>query len=380
MKNIKTSKNVQQQLEDFKEEALNRLAVYLLPLVLIAIPASVFRTHNETWPNLCNADYVIIAVVFLILLLGNRIPFTAKVYCYMGLGIAEALVELSEFGLVGGGAFAAVFSLMLPLFYLNRRVTWFVLPLVLAVYGYCMYLFVYAGSVVPSGDKHYMASLSTWVVVLVAGLIFFCLIGLSVSFLQQRIVTLLSELEHRNEIIEEQKQKIEHLANHDPLTGLPSLRLADARLDFVISSAEKGGHQSALLFLDLDGFKAINDTYGHEAGDVVLKEVSKRILSTIRSSDTACRAGGDEFLVVIEKIEYITDISKLCARLVEVISRPVTYGRFQLRVGVSIGAAGYPYGASTARSLRMKADELMYKVKKSGKNNYLISMGDGCLT
>ena len=120
MKNIKTSKNVQQQLEDFKEEALNRLAVYLLPLVLIAIPASVFRTHNETWPNLCNADYVIIAAVFLILLLGNRIPFTAKVYCYMGLGIAEALVELSEFGLVGGGAFAAVFSLMLPLFYLKE--------------------------------------------------------------------------------------------------------------------------------------------------------------------------------------------------------------------------------------------------------------------
>lgn len=375
--NAEPSQTVQLQIQRYKEQALNRLAAYLIPLLLIAAPSSMLRTHNQEWPNLCVPHYTALFVAIIVLILGERIPYKLRVYCYIGLGLGQCFVELSEYGLASGGAFAAVYCLMLPLFYLNRKSTLFVLPLVLGIYGYCMHAFVYGGRMLPGSDIHDMASLSLWIGVLVAGLVFFCLIGLSVLFLQERGISLLEKLERSNQTIYEQKRQIEHLANHDTLTGLPSLRVADVRLDSVLKLADQDGHHSALLFLDLDGFKAVNDTYGHEAGDVVLRVVAQRILSVIRATDTACRAGGDEFLVVIEKVDQMNDMSKLCARLVDVISQPVAYNDVELTVGVSIGAASYPGCADNARSLRVKADELMYQVKKNGKNNYLISGCDG---
>jgi len=133
-------------------------------------------------------------------------------------------------------------------------------------------------------------------------------------------------------------------------------RIVDKRIKETLKHAEQNKHQFALLFLDLDGFKFINDAYGHDAGDEVLKQVAKRVSSAIRSSDTAFRLGGE----------------KLCERLIHNISAPLSYKGIGLNVGVSIGAALYPSSANNASNLRFRADELMYQVKKTGKNNFLI--------
>ncbi len=169
------------------------------------------------------------------------------------------------------------------------------------------------------------------------------------------------------------KNEIEHLANHDMLTGLPTIMLATDRIKSAISNSIRTQQKVALLFLDLDGFKQVNDTYGHEAGDLVLQTVALRLLDEIRDVDTACRIGGDEFLVLLASIENIKEVEQICQRLIASVGSTVSYQGSDLSIGVSIGAAIYPDHALEATHLRKRADDLMYQVKKSGKNNYMIA-------
>jgi len=181
------------------------------------------------------------------------------------------------------------------------------------------------------------------------------------------------ELEESKKDLEEKNRRIEYLANHDTLTSLPSLRLANQRLDLVMSIAKRKKLIAAVLFLDLDGFKTVNDTFGHEAGDYILVEVALRIKKIIRDSDTACRIGGDEFLVILSEVESVAYIDDVCARIITKISEPLVFQGNQLSVGVSIGSAYYPKHGDSGEKLKKIADELMYKVKKKGKNGYLIA-------
>ena len=181
------------------------------------------------------------------------------------------------------------------------------------------------------------------------------------------------ELEKSKNDLEERNREIEHLANHDTLTGLPSLRLANQRLDLVLSIAKRKDHIAAVLFLDLDGFKTVNDTFGHEAGDYVLTEVSSRLSEVIRESDTACRIGGDEFLLILSEVENIEHIQDVCERILEKVGEPLLFQSNQLNVGVSVGCSYYPKHGDSGESLKKTADELMYEVKKQGKNSYLIA-------
>jgi diguanylate cyclase (GGDEF)-like protein/PAS domain S-box-containing protein len=165
---------------------------------------------------------------------------------------------------------------------------------------------------------------------------------------------------------------IEYLANHDYLTGLPSLRHSLERLDSEMNKVDESGTKLALLFIDLDGFKQVNDTYGHEAGDVVLKEVAQRFIQSVRTTDTVCRIGGDEFIILLPEIVNYEILEMLCQNLVKAFHRPVEYLNNELYITISVGASIYPDFADNSVSLRKRADEEMFKVKNSGKNNYSI--------
>ena len=197
------------------------------------------------------------------------------------------------------------------------------------------------------------------------------LFGVTTFGMLKQMTNLLIETDKTNKLIETQKQEIEDLVNHDSLTGLLSLRAAENQLTRVLELAKQEKHNSALLFLDLDGFKGVNDTHGHNIGDQVLKIIAGRIKSTIRATDLACRVGGDEFLVIVGKVESESDTKHLCERLIQSISTPVQYGGNDVVVGASIGVAVYPDCAIDGPGLREKADRLMYQVKRTGKNNYL---------
>jgi diguanylate cyclase (GGDEF)-like protein len=167
-----------------------------------------------------------------------------------------------------------------------------------------------------------------------------------------------------------QRELIEHQATHDALTGLPSLRLARDRLDMALSHALRDQSKTAVLFIDLDGFKAANDNFGHEAGDHVLRTVAQRLQGAIRSVDTAARQGGDEFIVISSGIGSVDDASVVAHKLVQLIAEPIYFEGRELSIGSSIGVAVIPDHASGSDEALRCADQAMYSVKRTGKNNF----------
>jgi len=184
----------------------------------------------------------------------------------------------------------------------------------------------------------------------------------------ERINLELIKKEHQARVAE---KKIRHLANHDALTGLPSLRLARSRMESVIDLAKRQGWKVATMFIDLDGFKNVNDTLGHDSGDALLIEVAARLSLEMREADTVARIGGDEFIIIQTEVHNTKAISVVAERLLKSLTQPFLIKGSELTVGASIGIALYPDHASDAKSLLKRADEAMYQVKKSGKNHYI---------
>ena len=166
--------------------------------------------------------------------------------------------------------------------------------------------------------------------------------------------------------LKEAEAKIELLANYDTLTELPSRRLFSDRLGKAMERAQRAETEMAVLFIDLDGFKAVNDTMGHEAGDMMLQEVAVRLRDCVRKPDTVARLGGDEFIVIIEhqNVENATIVGN---RIVESLSQPITVTGGTANIGASIGIAFFQEDGTTEKDLLKAADKAMYKIKKDGK-------------
>ena len=186
----------------------------------------------------------------------------------------------------------------------------------------------------------------------------------------RELVNTVKQLEIEIEEREKATAELQFLANHDALTGLPSLRLCKDRLDQSLADARRKRQTSAVMFLDLDGFKAINDEYGHEFGDRVLRASAARITSEIRETDTAARIGGDEFVVILSSLPDRDIASRIAASLVQAIARPLELNGIQVAVSVSIGISLYPDNGVTAEELIRSADKAMYAIKREGKNNF----------
>jgi diguanylate cyclase (GGDEF)-like protein/PAS domain S-box-containing protein len=161
-------------------------------------------------------------------------------------------------------------------------------------------------------------------------------------------------------------REIEHMANHDALTGLPSLRLLDDRLSHTISQARRQKDKVAIMFVDLDNFKSVNDTLGHDIGDIVLQEAAVRMKSCVRESDTVARIGGDEFIIVLETHhpERTLDIAN---RVIRKISTPLDTQAGTTQIGASIGISIFPDNGDGPDDLIKAADEAMYRIKKDTK-------------
>jgi len=168
----------------------------------------------------------------------------------------------------------------------------------------------------------------------------------------------------------EMAARMAHLAQHDFLTDLPNRSLLNDRLNQAIQLAHRQGKQLAVLFLDLDHFKHVNDTLGHAVGDLLLKTVAHRLKSCVRGSDTLCRQGGDEFVVVLSEIDDGEDAAQVASKMLDVFSKPVVVDGHELDVGLSIGISIYPDDGVSADTIVRHADIAMYHAKENGRNNY----------
>lgn len=164
--------------------------------------------------------------------------------------------------------------------------------------------------------------------------------------------------------------QLDYLAHHDPLTGLPNRTLFNDRLELELERARRGGAGCALLFIDLDGFKTINDTLGHMAGDQLLQALAGRIRGALRRSDTAARLGGDEFVVIMPEMLHPEDAVRLARKLLDVLCTPVEVAGETVAVTASIGISLFPEDGADRHALVKAADTAMYEAKFSGRNRY----------
>jgi diguanylate cyclase (GGDEF)-like protein len=160
------------------------------------------------------------------------------------------------------------------------------------------------------------------------------------------------------------------MASHDGLTGLPVLRVALDRAQMALQLARRTGQMAAVLFIDLDGFKGVNDTFGHEAGDHVLRQVALRLQASLREVDTVARVGGDEFMVVLGGLNDGRFAGEVAEKLIGAISEPIPYETMNLAVSASVGVALYPIHAQDLAALRRIADQAMYRAKRNGKGTF----------
>lgn len=160
--------------------------------------------------------------------------------------------------------------------------------------------------------------------------------------------------------------RLVHRAYHDPLTGLPNRELVRARLEHSIHQSNRQQTHVAVLYLDLDGFKQVNDRFGHLAGDRLLVDVANSMLAQVRQGDTLGRVGGDEFIVVLEQVEEMEDIQRVCGKLMAAVTGVECCGR-QGMISASIGVSISPDDGGDVDSLIDRADQAMYSAKREGR-------------
>lgn len=167
--------------------------------------------------------------------------------------------------------------------------------------------------------------------------------------------------------VKESRQRTDYLAHHDPLTGLPNRLLLTARMEHAIEKGKREGGAMAVLFIDLDNFKAVNDLLGHRAGDVLLQELASAMRATLRAEDTLARIGGDEFVVLLESIAGLEDVQRVARELLAIFPYRLAAPGGELRVGASIGVSLFPEHGDSFSDLIALADQAMYQVKRGGR-------------
>ncbi|MBM3142479.1 MAG: diguanylate cyclase [Chloroflexi bacterium] len=176
------------------------------------------------------------------------------------------------------------------------------------------------------------------------------------------------------------EQKLAEMATHDPLTGLPNRVLLSDRFTIGLALSRRSGNRLAVLMLDLDRFKAINDAMGHDVGDQLLKAVGERLTGIMRKSDTIARIGGDEFILVLPQISQANDAAEFAQRILDAFQEPFVFGGYRLHITTSIGIAVYPEGGKDIESLLKNADTAMYWAKEKGRDIYRFYDGSEAAT
>ena len=181
------------------------------------------------------------------------------------------------------------------------------------------------------------------------------------------------QIEEQMVSLQDKQSELNHLASHDTLTGLPNRRMFLDRLEHTLARARRTGESMALLFIDLDNFKEINDCLGHAAGDAALQAAARRMQGVVREVDTIARLGGDEFIILLDGAEDAAAVSQVAEKIIKALEAPVDYQDGPLQLGASIGISQYPKDGANATEIIAAADRAMYQAKNSGRNCYRLA-------
>jgi diguanylate cyclase (GGDEF)-like protein len=178
------------------------------------------------------------------------------------------------------------------------------------------------------------------------------------------------QLQQANVNLQVSAEKIQQMAYHDTLTGLPNRKLFSDRLGIALAQAQRNQIKAGITMLDLDHFKGVNDTLGHDVGDLLLKAAAERLRAALRKGDTVARFGGDEFVLILPDLEVIEDAIQVVQKIVDSFRKPFLIDTHQLVVTTSIGIAIYPNDGTDEGILLKNADIAMYQAKQTGRDRY----------
>jgi len=354
---------VEAHIQRIRHEFVDQIWRSLFFMALVAAPISALRAIVTGWLPFYTIHLALAVFVVAVFMFLKKMPFQLKSSLLLLLLWAIGLPGILTFGVVATSIWWLVLSCVVASIVISVRAGVLLavtlgVSLGIAGFGFISGMLVYDMDITA-----YLTRPAAWIALMIASGIFMIIILQSIGTYNRSIVSLLQE-------IKTQHDQIQHIAMHDDLTGLPVRRLAEDRIRLAINGARRRQKVVALLFIDLNRFKTVNDIHGHEAGDFVLREVAKRLLGTIRSEDTAARIGGDEFLVILGDLADADAAVQSAERIIRNISLPMAYKTHSITVGASIGIGLFPDHAEEAEALLKIADEAMYSIKNSSKSGY----------
>jgi diguanylate cyclase (GGDEF)-like protein len=337
--------------------------------LLFSMPELVVSTlrGERTLAGLGAITLAISLLAFLAALLVRLGRTRAGVFAWSaGAVVLMACIPLVAEGLIGGVIGAAAFGILTVALFDSPRSVKPLLPLFVVVIAVATA--VDSSATWPRFTAaHGLVSIASGVNVL-AVVILGTLIGvLGETFLRayEGTVAYAGRLEQAT------ADELRYMATHDTLTELPNRLLLNDRFGQAKARANRFGQHLALLMIDLDYFKEVNDSYGHDAGDRLLQDVARRLAGCVRACDTVVRLGGDEFVVLLGDLQQAENARIVAQRMLDALSRPIAVDSLQLRVGASIGISTYPGDGETIELLMRSADIALYKAKEGGRNAYL---------
>lgn len=352
----------------WEEKCINFI---LISLCWVGGPAAFTSLLRATETDLQLSHYSHIFVFTLIVLSTinrQRLSTKTKVLIVVFCSTLISYVGIYDWGLYSASFFYILFSpLLIALFFSYKKALWFI-GISIVYILFCTYLYTSGQVKLPIDGNDYQMMYSAWGTVIFGDAFMMMMLVVIISNMKQHILQLLQNLE-------QEQQKIIKIADYDDLTGLPVRRILINKLNDFLASQHREKRHIAVLFMDLDGFKAVNDNYGHDAGDKVLKEIATRLKHCLREEDTLVRMGGDEFIALCSSPQHIVlDTAQMASRIIDAISKPIKYNEHLLDLGISIGIAlSNSDELESADKMIQRADSAMYQVKRSGKNTYQIA-------
>jgi diguanylate cyclase (GGDEF)-like protein len=355
-----------QQLTAARRTLIDRLLFGATWMAVAMLPLLLWRASEVGWHAQLRVQAAALVAAIVLGLVRRRLPLGLKVGLMLAVTSSLGVSGVLTLGMTGTGYFWLLLSATFFAVFVSLRSGIVATALsagVLAVAG-----IGFVGGVLraPIDLQAHATSASGWVSFLVVLAVVPLVVMYAAGGIQQHLIALLAQLRDQRDELEAQRVELLRLASHDELTGLPLARLALDRLEMALHAAQRRGEKVGVLFVDLDGFKAVNDRHGHLAGDALLRAVAQRLRAAVRAEDTVARVGGDEFVVVAVEQRHHDDALRVAHKLVDEIGRPFVVGGATVRVGASVGLAMFPDDAPDAESLRRRADAAMYRAKNAG--------------
>jgi diguanylate cyclase (GGDEF)-like protein len=344
-------------LKEFKRSIASKLMLGLSILFSIGLPLSLIRWFEIGFQPVFVFHIVITIVVLACNFRSNKSNYKLDLVVIISVISGMIIVGMLSFGLQSGViTFATFASFLVAVLWGIRPAVWF--SAFWCVFVLCLgWLFINGMIEYSVKPEIYSATFGSWIIVAVGS-------SLSITLILILTSQGFKELSKQLKIIAAQQQEIEYLANHDSLTGYYSARLAMPMLKNALSTAKRSVQKVAVVFIDLNEFKQVNDNLGHEIGDEVLTAIAKLFKEEIRDIDIAVRIGGDEFLFILPNIRSPSEALEVVKRLTTRLSSFTSISGHDLSVGASAGIAIYPDDSQSSSKLRSFADKAMYSAKQ----------------